>query len=233
MSGFLVGPGSCDLVRQVAAPREATDHGLRDGPFQQIRGQNRGQVEQGPRRTRGGNAVDGTYVAPVQGPNAVNADPGSPGYLPSDERDVDRTWFGWVGAQLQEVRGADVAHNRAAAAGEERRHLRGTIRHHAMTDQIDPAVHRMKSTCAKTPLDRAAIDARYQELRAADHPALSAGDRGDHPIGRFGVANRTLVVSWTARVKFSSHTDVKSTHALRAPASVRLSTASPGFRRNG
>jgi hypothetical protein len=113
----------------------------------------------------------------------MNPDPAPASWLSSDDGDVDRTGIGWVGEQLQEVRGAEVTHNRAGAAGEECRHLTGALHHHGVADQIEAAVHRMKATGPDTPLDRAALDARRQELRATDHAPLPPGDRGDHPIG--------------------------------------------------
>jgi hypothetical protein len=117
-----------------------------------------------------------------------------------------------------------VANDGAIAAGKNRATLAGALDKCGMTDEVDTAMDRMQAARAHPALDRAAIDARREELSATHHPALARGECSDDAVDS-RVPNSTIVGARTLRAGFGSHTDPKPARVLRAPASVGLGTA--------
>jgi hypothetical protein len=117
-----------------------------------------------------------------------------------------------------------VANDGAIAAGKNRATLAGALDKCGMTDEVDTAMDRMQAARAHPALDRAAIDARREELSATHHPALARGECSDDAVDS-RVPNSTIVGARTLRAGFGSHT-TPNPHAYSAPpASVGLGTA--------
>ena len=79
---------------------------------------------------------------------------------------------------MPQASGADVAENRAGAAGKDGGQLRRVRRCRCVPKQVYAAVHRMQSAPLEAIVDRAGSQAETEELLAGHQAVLAGRERG-------------------------------------------------------
>jgi hypothetical protein len=178
-SEVLGAPAPWTTVEEGCGSGEAEDFGLVERPLEGLSWDDRGEVDEGSGRCRGGDAVMGGDL--VGGENGtVRVDAWAWAEVPR-RGDVDAGLAG--AADAPEGGGRLMAQHRIGAAREDRRHPAAALRQHAVADRVHPEVKRVKPALGDSPVDRPPPESEVEQLPAGHDSVLppreGRGDRVD------------------------------------------------------
>jgi len=159
---------------------DAASVGFVERPFELGAVRDLGEVEQGTRDGRRGDAVDDRAVVGVDALDAVHVDAGAAAGAGPRHGDVDRR----SGVMPQPVkRGrAAMTERGGGTAREHRGHPMPVRGQQAMANRVDPDVHPVQPARGDAMLDGARIESEGTQLAMGDHAVLPARQLGGRAV---------------------------------------------------